>query len=266
MQRSRNGQGHADAGVAASGGRAEEPAPRARQRAFCIAALAHGDDLSELEELLSTAGVAVVGEMVQQREQPHPNTYLGPGKVDRGEGRREGGRRQRDRLRRRADRPPGAQPGGGDRASGGRPHDRDPRHLRLAREQRRGQAAGRARAARVQPRADARPVDAPRATRRRHRHARPRRDADRDRPPAGARPDRGAAPAPGARQGHARGAARRARARGAADDRAGRLHERRQVDAAQRADRLGSRRARPTVPHARPDHAHAEARAAARIC
>ena len=40
-----------------------------------------GEDLSELGELLRTAGVAVVGEMVQRREQPHPNTYLGPGKV-----------------------------------------------------------------------------------------------------------------------------------------------------------------------------------------
>src|SRR5208282_1550616 len=28
-----------------------------------------------------TAGVAAVGGMVQRREQPHPNTYLGPGKV-----------------------------------------------------------------------------------------------------------------------------------------------------------------------------------------
>ncbi|MCW3068346.1 MAG: hflX [Solirubrobacterales bacterium] len=31
--------------------------------------------------MLRTAGVAVVGEMVQRREQPHANTYLGPGKV-----------------------------------------------------------------------------------------------------------------------------------------------------------------------------------------
>jgi len=54
---------------------------RARQRAFCIAALAEDERLDELGELLRTAGVAVVGEMVQRREQPHPNTYLGPGKV-----------------------------------------------------------------------------------------------------------------------------------------------------------------------------------------
>ncbi len=58
-------------------------APRARQRALCIAALPGADDSSvrELGELLRTAGVAVVGELVQRREQPHPNTYLGPGKV-----------------------------------------------------------------------------------------------------------------------------------------------------------------------------------------
>jgi GTP-binding protein HflX len=47
-----------------------------------VAALPDGDDLAELGELLRTAGVAVVGEMVQRREQPHPNTYLGPGKVE----------------------------------------------------------------------------------------------------------------------------------------------------------------------------------------
>jgi GTP-binding protein HflX len=62
-------------------GEGSEPAGRARQRAFCIAALPEGDDLAELGELLRTAGVAVAGEMVQRREQPHPNTYLGHGKV-----------------------------------------------------------------------------------------------------------------------------------------------------------------------------------------
>ncbi len=59
-----------------------EQTQRALQRAFCVAALPEGDDLAELGELLRTAGVAVVGEMVQRREQPHPNTYLGPGKVE----------------------------------------------------------------------------------------------------------------------------------------------------------------------------------------
>ena len=60
---------------------AERPG-RAKQRAFCIAALEEGDDLSELQELLRTAGVAVVGQIVQHREKPHPNTYLGPGKLE----------------------------------------------------------------------------------------------------------------------------------------------------------------------------------------
>jgi GTPase len=59
----------------------ENPQQRARQRALCIAALSEGEDLSELGELLRTSGVAVVGELVQHRERPHPNTYLGPGKV-----------------------------------------------------------------------------------------------------------------------------------------------------------------------------------------
>jgi GTP-binding protein HflX len=58
-----------------------QPTRRARQRAFCIASLPDETQLDELRELLRTAGVAVVGEMIQRREEPHPNTYLGPGKV-----------------------------------------------------------------------------------------------------------------------------------------------------------------------------------------
>src|SRR5438270_3879300 len=82
MDRSRNGRSavtsRAAAAAAQNGG---EPGQRARQRALCIAALPEGEDLSELRELLRTAGVAVVGEIVQRRETPHPNSYLGPGKV-----------------------------------------------------------------------------------------------------------------------------------------------------------------------------------------
>ena len=55
---------------------------RARQRAYLIASLERGDDLSELRELLRTAGVAIVGQTVQHRDRPHPNTYLGPGKLE----------------------------------------------------------------------------------------------------------------------------------------------------------------------------------------
>ena len=53
---------------------------RAKQRALAVGALPDGD-LAELRELLRTAGVAVVGELIQRRDQPHPNLYLGPGKV-----------------------------------------------------------------------------------------------------------------------------------------------------------------------------------------
>jgi GTP-binding protein HflX len=81
MDRSRNGRSAVTPKQAEWTADGSQPSPRARQRAFCIAALPEGDDLSELAELLRTAGVAVVGEMVQRREQPHPNTYLGPGKV-----------------------------------------------------------------------------------------------------------------------------------------------------------------------------------------
>jgi GTPase len=58
------------------------PQGRAKQRAFAIAALPEGDDLSELRELLRTADVATVGQAVQHRDTPHPNTYLGPGKLE----------------------------------------------------------------------------------------------------------------------------------------------------------------------------------------
>jgi GTP-binding protein HflX len=56
-------------------------AGRARQRAVCIAAQAAPVELLELEELLRTAGVAVLGTLVQQRERPHPHSYLGTGKL-----------------------------------------------------------------------------------------------------------------------------------------------------------------------------------------
>jgi GTP-binding protein HflX len=63
---------------------AEPPRGRARQRAYLIAALPDGgeEQLAELKELLRTAGVAAAGELVQRREQPHPNSYLGSGKLE----------------------------------------------------------------------------------------------------------------------------------------------------------------------------------------
>lgn len=47
-----------------------------------MAAGADGGDLAELEELLLTAGVAVVGSSSQRRDRPHPNTYVGAGKLE----------------------------------------------------------------------------------------------------------------------------------------------------------------------------------------
>jgi GTPase len=76
MQRSRDGR------AIESRYAPPESGGRAKQRAFCIAAMPEGDDMSELKELLRTAGVATVGELVQHRDKPHPNLYLGPGKVD----------------------------------------------------------------------------------------------------------------------------------------------------------------------------------------
>jgi GTPase len=55
--------------------------PRARQRAFCIAAGPDEADLSELKELLRTAGVAVAGELTQRRAEPDPDRYFGKGKL-----------------------------------------------------------------------------------------------------------------------------------------------------------------------------------------
>jgi GTPase len=55
--------------------------PRARQRALCIAVAPDEPDLAELRELLRTAGVAYVGEMVQRRQAPDPDTYFGKGKL-----------------------------------------------------------------------------------------------------------------------------------------------------------------------------------------
>ena len=79
VQRSRHGRVQASSQTA----NGQRPRSRARQRAFMIGALPDGqsEELSELRELLRTAGVADVGKLVQRRDHPHPNTYLGPGKV-----------------------------------------------------------------------------------------------------------------------------------------------------------------------------------------
>ena len=59
---------------------------RAAQRALAVGVLAQPeserDDLAELKELLRTAGVATAGEMIQRRDEPDPDRYLGKGKIE----------------------------------------------------------------------------------------------------------------------------------------------------------------------------------------
>ncbi|HEX4720326.1 MAG TPA: GTPase HflX, partial [Thermoleophilaceae bacterium] len=76
MDRSRNGR----AGQTTYGEGVRNP--RARQRALLIAAAPEEPDLAELRELLRTAGVASMGEVVQRRQTPDPDTYFGKGKLD----------------------------------------------------------------------------------------------------------------------------------------------------------------------------------------
>jgi GTP-binding protein HflX len=82
MDSSNNGRGQAPQEARAAHRNGTQPTQRAAQRAFCIAALPEAQEsLDELAELLRTAGVAVVGELIQRRERPHPDTYLGGGKL-----------------------------------------------------------------------------------------------------------------------------------------------------------------------------------------
>ena len=113
--------------------------------------------------------------------------------------------------------------------------------------------------------AHARPVEAPRAARRRRRHARPGRVAARDRPPAGAHPDRSCC-SRGSRARRSTGARRGSAAQTLRDavGLARRVHERRQVDAAERAHGRRGVVRRPPVRDARPDHPRLRASAAAR--
>jgi GTPase len=64
-----------------------DPAPGAEpERGFVVAVLGPGvdvnDELGELRELLRTAGVVAVGELVQRRPAPDPRTYVGKGKLE----------------------------------------------------------------------------------------------------------------------------------------------------------------------------------------
>ena len=67
--------------------RQPDPAPGAApERGFIVAVLAPGADpdeeLAEVRELIRTAGVEPVGELVQHRGQPDPRSYVGKGKLE----------------------------------------------------------------------------------------------------------------------------------------------------------------------------------------
>ena len=82
VQRNRNGRLK---GSSEADGSAGVVNPRAAQRALAIGVVRDsdpaGDPLAELKELLRTAGVATAGELVQRRDEPDPNRYLGKGKL-----------------------------------------------------------------------------------------------------------------------------------------------------------------------------------------
>jgi GTP-binding protein HflX len=78
MDRGRNGRtSETRNGAGKDGNRTR----RAVQRAYCIAAGPDEPELTELHELLRTAGAAVVGDMTQRRPQPDPDRYFGKGKL-----------------------------------------------------------------------------------------------------------------------------------------------------------------------------------------
>jgi GTP-binding protein HflX len=63
-----------------------DPAPGAEpERGFLVAVLAQGveedEELGEMRELMRTAGVEPVGDLVQRRPAPDPRTYVGKGKL-----------------------------------------------------------------------------------------------------------------------------------------------------------------------------------------
>ena len=233
------------------------------ERAILIASLPRAgeeedDRLDELRELLRTAGAEVVETLVQHRERPDPahlpraGAAGGAGRArERGEA-RPGGRGGRAQPR------ASSAAGGPAQDPGGRPHGRDPRHLRPARPLGRGQAPGRAGPARVLLRPPGGPLAAPRAAGRRRRHARPGRDASSS--PTGACVRARMAACARRLRDVARSRERqrdRRVALGPAPGRARRLHQRRQVEPDERADRRRrdastTRCSRPSTPRRGP--------------
>ncbi len=238
------------------------------ERAFLIAVDTGADEgwtaedsLAELASLADTAGAEVVGAEWQHRRHVDPNWYLGKGKAEELRAAQRGDRLHAARRRRRAEAQPAAVAGGAAVGQGPRPQRPHPGHLRAARADPRGSPPGGAGPAGVPAAAPDAPVDAPLAHRRRHRHPRSRRDPAGDRPPRHPRPHQQAQGARRAGPPAARDRRPLARPAPRAHRRHRGLHERRQVIAAQRADRSRGRARRgPPLRHARPHQPPGEAR------
>ncbi len=85
MQRSRNGRKTESRYSAQRANGAGVTNPRARQRALAIGIVDgrdEGEPLTELRELLRTAGVATAGVATQQRPEPDPDRYFGRGRLE----------------------------------------------------------------------------------------------------------------------------------------------------------------------------------------
>ena len=187
---------------------------RARQRALCVASgPVEEQGLDELAELLRTAGVAVAGTLTQRRQHADPNTYLGPGKVAEA---REAARQCDANLLACDDELSARQERNLEEASGLPVIDRTAVILDIFATHA-SSAEGKLQVELAQLEYNLARMrglwTTPRAPWRRDRHEGPRREPDRDRPPACARPHREAAQTLGAREGLARRHARRARAR-----------------------------------------------------
>ena len=204
--------------------------------------------------------------IVQRRTAPDPATYLGRGKAEELLDAVPGGRRRHRRLRRRPLARPAAQPGEDPRPDGHRPHRGDPRHLRPERPHPRGPGPGGAGPAPLPAAPAAGPGPRAQPAGRRDRHPGPGRDPARGRPPAAAAADDPAGGRPASARPHPPGPAPGPPARSPAHRVAGRVHQRRQVDAAEPAVRRRRPRREPALLHARPADPPVRPARAARRC
>ena len=201
----------------------------------------------------------VADTLIAPISQIRPATYLGKGKVEEITGPDRGPRHRTcgDGLRAVAD--PAAQSREGLEHQGARPHRPDPGNLRPPRQDQGRRAAGRACASELSAQPAGAVLDPSGTPARRLRiHGRPRRDPDRSRPPPDRRPHHAAGERTQEGAGDAAAASRRPAAGAVSRGGAGRLHQRRQVDAVQPAHARRRAGGRHAVCDARSDLARAE--------